>query len=101
MSLRALERATLLCEPAGTSEVAPPMTVSTFPSSPDLVSGLELEHGLPTLADRFEIVVLDLPDAEATHQIEMPSRVQEQSISRAAHVLDLRIEDHRREEGTG
>jgi hypothetical protein len=101
MSLRALERATLLCEPAGTSEGAPPMTVSTFPSSPDLISALDLERGLPALADRFGTVGLDLPYAEATHQLEMTVRAPDPSMSRATHVLDLRIADHRREEGTG
>ena len=40
MSLRALERATLLCEPARTSEVAPPMELSTSPSPPDLITAL-------------------------------------------------------------
>ena len=101
MNLRALERATLLCEPAGTSEVAPPMTVSTFPSSPDLISGLDPGHGLLTLTDRFGVVVPDPPDAKATHQLELPSRVHDPSSSRAAHGPDLRVEDHRREEGTG
>jgi len=40
MSPRALVRATLLCEPAGTSEVAPAMALSTSPASPDLISAL-------------------------------------------------------------
>jgi CRP/FNR family cyclic AMP-dependent transcriptional regulator len=40
MNQRALERATLLCGPAGTSEVAPPMELSTPPSSPDLINAL-------------------------------------------------------------
>jgi CRP/FNR family cyclic AMP-dependent transcriptional regulator len=40
MNLRALERATLLREPAGTSEVAPPMTLSSSSSSPELITAL-------------------------------------------------------------
>lgn len=40
MGPRALERATLLCEPAGNSEVAPPMTLSASPASPDLIHAL-------------------------------------------------------------
>ena len=40
MNPRALERATLLCDPAGTSEVAPPMALSTPPPSPEMINAL-------------------------------------------------------------
>ena len=49
----------------------------------------------------FAPAVLDLPHAEATHQLEMLIRAYDPCISCATHFLDLRIVDHRREEGTG
>ena len=49
----------------------------------------------------FAPAVLDLPHAEATHQLEMLIRAYDPCISCATHFLDLRIEDQRAGEGTG
>ncbi len=49
----------------------------------------------------FAPTVLDLPHAEATHQMEMLIRAYDPCISCATHFLDLRITDDRGEEGTG
>ncbi len=48
----------------------------------------------------FAPTVLDLPHAEATHQMEMLIRAYDPCISCATHFLDLRITDDRGEEGT-
>ncbi len=101
MGLRALERATLLCEPAGTSEVAPPMTASTFPSSPHLISALAREDKALSLADGSEITVLSLPHVDATHRPGVPIQARDVCMTRLAQFLDLRVADRRREEGTG
>jgi len=49
----------------------------------------------------FAPSVLDLPHAEATHQLEMLIRAYDPCISCATHFLDLRIVDAARGEGTG
>ncbi len=49
----------------------------------------------------FAPAVLDLPHAEATHQMEMLIRAYDPCISCATHFLDLRVEDDRGEEWTG
>jgi coenzyme F420-reducing hydrogenase alpha subunit len=49
----------------------------------------------------FAPTVLDLPHAEATHQMEMLIRAYDPCISCATHFLDLRIVGDRGEEGTG
>jgi sulfhydrogenase subunit alpha len=49
----------------------------------------------------FAPTVLDLPHAEATHQMEMLIRAYDPCISCATHFLDLRIVSDRGQEGSG